>query len=93
MLTPDGQSTKTIGETKVVDIEPGRSAHHPIVFREQGNQQPGHHNSNLVFQIVEVSEMGFRRSPQNPDDIIYTAEIALIDALESKSIEVKELSG
>lgn len=32
--------------------------------------------------------MGFRRSEQNPDDAIYTADITLMDALDSKSISI-----
>lgn len=35
--------------------------------------------------------MGFKRSSENPDDIIYTADISLMDALDSKSISVVQI--
>lgn len=72
----------------MVEIEPGRSTKNPIVFKEQGNQEPGQHPSSLIFKIIEINEMGFRRSEENPDDAIYTADITLMDALDSKSISI-----
>lgn len=35
--------------------------------------------------------MGFKRSPENPDNLIYTADISLMDALDSKSISIVNL--
>lgn len=32
--------------------------------------------------------MGFKRSTENPDNIIYTANVSLMDALDSKSISI-----
>lgn len=32
--------------------------------------------------------MGFKRSSESPDDLIYTADISLMDALDSKSISI-----
>ena len=46
------------------------------------------HPSDLLFQIVEIPEMGFKRDESDPEDLIYTSEISLIDALESKSIQI-----
>lgn len=91
VLNPDGQSVKEVKETKILEIEPGRSKNNPIVFKGQGNQEPGQHPSHLLFQIVEKGEMNFDRSATNPDDLIYTANISLMDALDSKSLEIVRL--
>jgi DnaJ-class molecular chaperone len=32
VLTPDGQSVKTVSETKTIEIDAGRSSRRPIVF-------------------------------------------------------------
>ena len=93
VLSLDGQSTQTITETKEVEIPQGRSQKNPIVFERQGNQEPGEQPSDLIFQIVEVNEMGFKRSRSDPADLIYTAQISLMDALDCKAITVKELGG
>lgn len=37
--------------------------------------------------------MGFKRCPMNSADIIYTSKISLMDALDSKSITIKQLDG
>ena len=60
----------------------------PIVFKGQGNQYPGEKSSDLIFQLVEVNTMGFQRCKKNPGDLIYTADISLMDALDSKSLPV-----
>ena len=88
VLTADGQNVKTVKETKTIDIPAGASKKCPIVFRSQGNQKPGEHPSDLHFVIVEVPEMGFRRDEHDPEDLIYTADISLVDALDSKSIQI-----
>ena len=53
---------------------------------------PGESSSNLVFEIIEIPEMGFIRSKSNSDNLIYTANISLMDALDAKSIEVVNIS-
>lgn len=32
--------------------------------------------------------MGFKRSAENPDNLIYTAQVSLMNALDSKSISI-----
>lgn len=41
MLSGDGQNTKTVKETKTIDIVPGSHKGQPVVFNAQGNQKPG----------------------------------------------------
>lgn len=41
-----------------------------------------------MFKIIEQNEMGFKRSADNPDNLIYTAQVSLMNALDSKSISI-----
>lgn len=66
-------------------IKPGSSSKTPIVFPEQGNSEPGYKQSMLVFNIIELPEKNFKR---DGDNLIYTAKVSLMDALDSKSITV-----
>lgn len=88
ILTLDGQSTQVITETKEISISAGYDSNVPIVFKGQGNQYPGETSSDLIFQLMEVNTMGFQRCKKNPGDLIYTAGISLMDALDAKSLPV-----
>ena len=45
-------------------------------------------SSDLVIEIVELEEKGFKREGNN---LIYTAQISLLDALDSKPIKIVSL--
>ncbi len=83
VLTKDGKNSEFVKETKTIVINPGDSSKTPLVFPEQGHCEPGYKQSLLVFNIIEVAEKHFRR---DGDNLIYTAEISLMDALDAKSI-------
>ena len=83
VLTKDGKNSEFIKETKTIVINPGDSSKTPLVFPEQGHCEAGYKQSLLVFNIIEVAEKHFRR---DGDNLIYTAEISLMDALDAKSI-------
>ena len=52
VLTEDGLGTKSIMESKNIEILPGISKDTPLIFLEQGNQEPGYRSSRLIFDIV-----------------------------------------
>lgn len=85
VLTKDGKNAEFIKETKSIVITPGDSSRTPLVFPGQGNSEPGYPQSQLIFSIVEVAEKNFRREG---DNLIYTARVSLMDALDAKSITI-----
>ena len=85
VLTKDGKNAEFVKETKTIVINPGDSSKGPLVYPEQGNSEPGYKQSMLVFNIIEVPEKNFKREG---DNLIYTAKVSLMDALDSKSITV-----
>ena len=85
VLTSDGHDSESIFESKNIEILPGSSQKTPICFEGQGNQEPGYPPSRLVFDLVAVNEKNMRR---DGDNIIYTANISLMQALDSESITV-----
>ncbi len=90
VLTKDGKNAEFIKETRAVLISPGDSSKTPLVFPSQGNSEPGYKQSSLVFSIVEVPEKSFKRDGEN---LIYTASVSLMEALEARSVTIKELNG
>ena len=74
-----------VKQSRKLTINPGDSAKQPLVFPGQGNSEPGYKQSMLIFKIVEVCEKNFKR---DGDDLVYTAHISLMDALDAKSISI-----
>jgi DnaJ-class molecular chaperone len=61
------------------------SSKNKIVHKDQGHEKAGIPSSDLIFEIVEHGERGFKRQG---DNLIYTAEISLLDALDSKPFSI-----
>ena len=89
VLTNDGKNAEFVKETRTINIVPGESHKTPLVFPGQGNSEPGYKQSPLVFNIVEVPEKNFKREG---DNLIYTATVSLMEALDSRSVTIKELN-
>jgi DnaJ-class molecular chaperone len=85
VLTKDGKNAEFVKETKTIIINPGFSNKTPLVFPGQGHSEPGYQQSMLIFNLIEVNEKNFRREG---DDLIYTEQISLMEALDAKSITV-----
>jgi DnaJ family protein B protein 13 len=49
-----------------------------IVLKGLGHEQAGIANSDLIFQIKQVADPVWKR---NGNDLIYSADISLLDAL------------
>merc|ERR1711976_65547 len=74
--------------TKQLEIKPGMAHGQTIVFKNEGNEMPGIPSSDLVFTLKEVPHKSYKR---NGDDLIYTVETSLINALCSEPVELMTL--
>lgn len=61
------------------------SQQNKLTFKQQGHEMAGVPSSDLIFEIEEVKEKGFKRDGQN---LIYTVDIDLMDALDSKPFSI-----
>lgn len=50
-------------------------------------------NGDIIVNIREVNNDGFRRSPVRPQDLIKDIEISIIDAILGKTIEIELFNG
>lgn len=84
-LTSD---TKTVLESKVIEVKPGFSTETVLVFSEKGNESFGSRPSDLVVKFEQEPHDSFVRKG---DDLIYTHKLTLEDALMSQTVAVKTL--
>jgi DnaJ family protein A protein 2 len=83
---------KTASERKILEvhIDPGMRDGQRIVFRGEGDQQPGVVPGDIIFIVDEKPHELFKR---NGDDLIYEAEIDLLTALAGGEFYIKHVSG
>lgn len=73
-----------------VHIKPGYSSQTVLVLNGQGHETVHRTVSDLYFQIKEIPHSQFVRKG---DDLIYTHNLSLADAIDAKSITVPTLDG
>ena len=80
----DGRTTSQVELTKIIEIHPGSSKDSVIEYENEGNETPGDRKkSKLIFKIIEQLHSKYKRAG---NDLIYTAEITLLQALNSDSV-------
>lgn len=85
----DGRTTDEVEVNKLIEIKPGSSVDSIIEYEGEGHEVPGtKQKTKLIFKIEEKEHPKFQR---RGDDLVYTADISLSDALNSESIEVRTL--
>jgi DnaJ homolog subfamily B member 4 len=89
-LTGDGKSTEIREETFQVEVKPGYSEETVIKFPTRGHQMHGCQVSALIvrFELEGESDTSYRR---NGDDLVYTHQMGLADAMECKPFQVQTL--
>jgi len=80
--SPDTQKTLTFR------IEPGLNTGSKIRFEKQINETHNHQAADIVFVIEEKPHERYRREGNN---LVYTAEIDLVDALTGGFVEITTL--
>lgn len=71
-----------------VEVKKGWKAGTKITFKEEGDERPGIIPADLVFVIAEKDHARFKREGNN---LVYTANISLRDALTGGTVEVLTL--
>jgi len=89
VVSPDGTSSVQ-EKVLAVDIKPGWKAGTKITFPEEGDQFPGRIPADVVFIIKERQHPKFKREG---NDIVYTANVPLRQALCGGQVTVPTISG
>ncbi|XP_010272209.1 PREDICTED: dnaJ homolog subfamily B member 1-like [Nelumbo nucifera] len=79
-----------VEEILTIDIKPGWKKGTKITFPEKGNQMRGFIPGDLVFVVEEKPHAVYRRDGNN---LIFTQEITLLEALTGKTINLVTLDG
>ncbi len=90
VLNKDGRTTASKSESRDIEIKAGFDCHSRVTFREEGNQAPGQVSSDLVFQVVQMEHPRFRREGNN---LVYTHQTILYDALTASPFSLVRLDG
>lgn len=88
VLNPDGQTTAPQEKVLQFTIPPGSKQGTKVRFEKEGDQGPGIIPADIVFEIREKPHSRFQR---DKNDLIYTADISLADALTGTSLEIRTL--
>ena len=84
--------TTSIKEAKVkVEILPGYGKETELKYPLKGNESPGKKNSDLIVKIKEIPHQTFKRV--NKNDLLYTHQISLRNALNSTPVIFNHLDG
>lgn len=89
-MNPDGRTTSVAEEKKLINILPGFDGSTELRFTREGNQAPDQEPSDLVIKIAQLPHTQFKRVK---NDLIYTAQINLIDAISCVPIHLVTLDG
>lgn len=83
---------KTSSERKILEVhvDPGMRDGQRIVFKGEGDQQPGVLPGDIIFIVDEKPHEHFKRSG---DDLVYEAEVDLLTALAGGDFHIKHVSG
>lgn len=88
VLNLDGKTTSAKEESLLLEIKPGYSKNTLLTFVNQGHQDVQRHTSNLIIKIVEITHQNYSRKD---NDLIYSTDITLAEALSCKNVEIRTL--
>ncbi|KAH3688265.1 hypothetical protein WICPIJ_000736 [Wickerhamomyces pijperi] len=88
--TCNGKKTQTERKVLQVHIDPGFKDGQRIVFKGEGDQEPGVTPGDVVFVVQEKKHLIFKRSG---DDLVMEKEIDLVTALTGGEFNIKHVSG
>ena len=90
VLLHDGKTTREAREEVTVEVKPGYSESTVLTFANKGNEAQGHKPSKLVIKFTLAPHESYRRKN---NDLIYTHQISLEEALQSQPVKIKALDG
>ena len=74
-----------------IEVFPGYDEKTVLTFKGQGNEAPGMDSSDLIVKIKQIEHEKFRRV--NGNDLVYTCNLKLSEALNSVPVEIDMLDG
>lgn len=90
VLAADGRTTRREEKILTIEVKPGWKEGTKITFEREGDQSPGKIPADIVFVIRDKPHSHFKRDGAN---LVYTAKIALRDALCGARVDVPTLDG
>jgi len=89
-LAPNGLSLVDDTKTLNIQVKPGWKKGTKITFPKEGDEAPGVTPADVVFVLVEKDHNSFIRESNN---LVYTAEVPLVEALTDSAVQVPTLDG
>merc|ERR1712028_152528 len=87
-LAPNGLSLVDDTKTLNIQVKPGWKKGTKITFPKEGDEAPGVTPADVVFVLVEKDHNSFIRESNN---LVYTAEVPLVEALTDSAVQVPTL--
>lgn len=89
LVDPSGKSVQ-VEKILTIDVKPGWKAGTKITFPKEGDERPGVEPADIVFVIEEKPHAVFKREG---NDLIYTHNITLAQALTGFDVSLRTLDG
>eukprot|EP01023_Acetabularia_acetabulum_P047036 TRINITY_DN4930_c0_g1_i4.p1 TRINITY_DN4930_c0_g1~~TRINITY_DN4930_c0_g1_i4.p1 ORF type:complete len:405 (-),score=78.52 TRINITY_DN4930_c0_g1_i4:629-1843(-) len=89
-LVDASQQSMQVEEILEIEVKPGWKEGTKITYPEKGDEHPGVTPADLQFVIKEKPHPKFKRSG---NDLIYTANVSLADALCGGTLQITQLDG
>lgn len=89
-IQADGRTTRQEEKFLTVNVQPGWKKGTKITFENEGDEAPGVVPADIVFILGERPHPLYRREG---DDLVYTAQISLLQALTDCTVDVVTLDG
>ncbi|WZZ00246.1 hypothetical protein YC2023_072574 [Brassica napus] len=81
---------RVVEEILPIEIKPGWKKGTKLTFPEKGNEEPGIIPADIIFVVEEKPHPVFKR---DGNDLVFSQEITLLEALTGKSIDLITLDG
>lgn len=89
-LTLDNQNVLPKRYTKTIEVKPGFTTENKLTFKEQGHQDFNHPQADLIVTFTEKQTGSYIR---RGNDLIYTHDISLVDAINVVPVDLQTLDG
>eukprot|EP00742_Colponemidia_sp_Colp-10_P000895 GILJ01000973.1.p1 GENE.GILJ01000973.1~~GILJ01000973.1.p1 ORF type:complete len:318 (-),score=40.71 GILJ01000973.1:76-1029(-) len=89
-MNPDGKTSNVTEKVLTIEVVPGWRQGTKITFTGEGDEAPGVKPGDVVFCLKEKAHDRFSREGS---DLVYVADITLLQALTGTTVEVHTLDG
>ena len=86
----DARSVRREDKYLAIKVQPGWRKGTKVTFENEGDEVPGHIPADVVFIIGEKPHANFKRVG---NDLVYRANLSLLEALTDVTLELKHLDG